>query len=158
MFIMQFYRSTECTQFTSLFFTLLFLKPAWFTCHENPPNKCAEITRRNDPPEKIRRGNLPDSCATLTRWIYSPELGAISTRGICLPENPLPRSESPGETQPATLPPPQQLRTRKEGGGGRRLTRLAHASWTGTFTFISLTWMVTYSHMTQHIRILNRAD
>jgi hypothetical protein len=30
------YRSTECTQFTYLFFALISF--AEFTCHENPPN------------------------------------------------------------------------------------------------------------------------
>ncbi len=36
-----------------LFILLCFsLEPAWFTGHENRPNKCAEITRQKNPPVK----------------------------------------------------------------------------------------------------------
>jgi hypothetical protein len=87
----------------------------------------------------ICRNNLPNPSATPTRGFYLPELGAIPACGIDLPERtPLPRSESPSKTQPATLPPsPHQLCVTEEGEGGGRLTRLAYASWTGTFPSIS---------------------
>ncbi len=101
-----------------IYFSFLYLfplKPAWFTCHKNPPNKCAEITRRNDP-RKIRRGNLPDLCATLTRWIYSPEIGANATRGICLPENPPSPLRIPRQ-DPARHPPPPPATPHNVGGG-----------------------------------------
>ncbi len=51
MIIMQF-TGLLSVHFTSFSFYFSFLqKPACFTGHENPPNKCAKITRRNDPPE-----------------------------------------------------------------------------------------------------------
>jgi hypothetical protein len=52
MFIMQ---STGPRNIHNLLFfssALLFFEPAWFTCNENPPSKCAEITRQNNPPGK----------------------------------------------------------------------------------------------------------
>ncbi len=77
-------------------------------CRNNPPEKYAS---------KIRRGNLPDLCATLTRWIYSPRKGATSTRGFCLPENPPSRLRIPRQ-DPARHPSPPPSNS-ANGGGGR---------------------------------------
>ncbi len=121
-------------------------KPAKWMCWNHPPKWPAKI---------IRRGNLPDLGATLTRGIYSPEIGAISTRGIGLPENPPSPLRIPRQDPARHPPPPQHLRMPEEGGGGRRLARLAHASWTGTFTFIPsheqlhIPYDTTYTHSIQ---------
>jgi hypothetical protein len=40
------YRSTEYTFYFPFLLLLFSSKPAWFTGHENPPNKCAKITRQ----------------------------------------------------------------------------------------------------------------
>ncbi len=141
-------------RFTFSLKTLLFFWP-W---------KPAKQMRWNNPPEKyaskICHENLPDLYATKTRQIYTQEKHATLTRSFACQRTPLPRSESPGKTRPATpSPPPPGNSVNGEGaGGGREPARLAHASWTGTFTFIPFSWMVTYSYMTQHIHILHRAD
>jgi hypothetical protein len=76
-------------------------------CRKGSPKQPAEI---------IRRGNLPNSSATLTRRFYSPEISAIATRGIDLPENP-PSTLRILRQDPARQPPPPL--TPRNGGGGR---------------------------------------
>ncbi len=104
--------------FTSLFFAL---KLACFVDYENPPNKCAKMTRQiNAPkgPAKIScRGNLPDSPARITRRIYSPEKSAISTRGLLASDPPFPAQNPLARPGPPSLPPPKQLRQRSQGEG-----------------------------------------
>ncbi len=118
-------------QFTDLliihfsFFFLCFsfhLKPACFIGHENPPNKCAKMTRQNNPPKwsarKVCHGNLLDSPAIKIRRIYSPDWPAISTRGLLARDPPFPAQNPQARPGPPSLPPsPQQLRQRSRGRG-----------------------------------------
>jgi hypothetical protein len=118
MIIMQF-TGLLSVHFTSFSF-LFFQKPACFTGHENPPNKCAKITRRNDPPEKS---------AMATCWIHTQPKPAEFTRrkdlpfqlAACLPEIPLPAQNPQARPGPPSLPPPGQFRQRSkwEGAGSR---------------------------------------
>jgi hypothetical protein len=98
-FIMQSTGPRNTHNLPFLFFALLFFEP---------------------PARKIRHDNLPDLCATLTRWIYSPEKGATSTHGFCLPERPpsplrIPRQDPARHPSPPP-PPPGNF---ANGGGGR---------------------------------------
>ncbi len=103
----------------SLFCFTFPLKPAWFTGHENPPNKCAEITRLK---------NTPVKSAVKTCQIYAQLKPAEFTRrkkpplqlaAFACQRNPLPRSESPGKTWPPIPPPPPPPGNSANGGGGR---------------------------------------
>jgi hypothetical protein len=102
MFIMLFYKST---------LDLLAMKTRQINALKSP----AQMT-----PKIIRRGNLLDLGTTLTRGIYSPEIGTISTRGIGLPENP-PSPLRIARQDPARHPPPppQKLHATEEGGRGQ---------------------------------------
>ncbi len=76
-------------------------KPAWYTGHENPPNKCAEITCQKNPPVKY--------AVKIARFMHDYNLLNLLTgktrnfnsRLLLAREPPLPRSESPGKTWPA---------------------------------------------------------
>ena len=124
----------------------------FFIACENPPNKCAKMTRKNI---------LPWKSAGFTRENNPPNLLARKTchfnSRLACQRSPLPRSKSPRQDKAPNLlpPPPTQLRQRSRREGGEESTRPACASWAGTFTFL---WMITYSRITQHIHILHRAD
>ncbi len=150
------YRSTECT-FLLLSF-LFFQKPTCFTGHENSPNKCAKINRRNNPPEKS---------AMATCWIHTRLKPAEFTfrkdapfqLAVCLPEIPPSLLKIPRE-DPARhpSPPPPQLRQRSRGeGAGSRPGAPTHLEQVLLLSF-PFSWMVTYPYMTRHIHILHRAD
>ncbi len=96
--------------------------------------------RWNNPPEKpaskIRHENLPDLCATKTRRIYSPENTPLQLEALRAREPPFPAQNPQARPGPPSLPSPPATPPTEEGGGGGDPARLAHASWTGTFTFI----------------------
>ncbi len=101
-----------------LFLLLFFLpKPACFTGHENPPNKCAKITRRNDLPEKSAMAacqiHMRLKPAEFTRR-NEPPFQLVA----CLPEIPPSLLRIPWQ-DPARhpSPPPQQLSQRSRGRG-----------------------------------------
>ena len=112
------------------------LKPACFTGHENPPNKCAKITRRNDPPEKPAMATCQIHMR-LKPTEFTPRKDPSFQLAACFPEIPpsllkIPRLDPARQPSPLspTAPPT------KPGGGGREPARPTHASWTGTYTFI----------------------
>ncbi len=149
--MMRHYRFTEYTQL--LFFSLLqshsnnSLNSCWIYLPQIHATMMCRKGFPNDLPEKITCQSQVDS----NPWILLPELGAIPARGIDLPEKP----PSPTQNPQAGPGPPFPPRAQRNGGGGGgwRLTRLANASWTGTFPFI-LPYMVnlhvlydtTYTH------------
>ncbi len=118
MIIMQF-TGLLSTHFTSLLFCFIFpLRPAWFTGHENPPNKFAKITRQK---------NLPVKSAMKTWQIYVRLKPAEFTRlknppfqlSACLPENPPSPLRIPRQ-DPARHPsPPPGNSVNGEGGRGQ---------------------------------------
>ena len=119
-------------------FTFLLCSTAsLFIACENPPNKCAKMTRQiNAPkwPAKMScRENLPDSPARITRRIYLPEKPAISTRGLLARDPPFPAQNPQAGPGSPTLPPHASANGAR--GGGREAARPTHAHWTGTFTF-----------------------
>jgi hypothetical protein len=142
--------------FTPLFFALISFEPTKYLL-----NLLAMKTHQINVPEWlakiIRRGNLQNSSATQTRGIYSPEISAIATRGIDLPENPPSPLRIPRQ-DPAHRPPPLPPLTPYNRGGGRgRGTDPARPDIVNryfSFPFISF----YIFNMTQHIRILHRAD
>ncbi len=138
MLIMQFTDLLIIHFFSFLCFLFFLLRPACFIVHENPPNKCAKIIRQNKWPARIScHSNLLDSPARITRRIYSPEKPAISTCGLLARDPPFHAQNPQARPGPPSLPPPPQTAPPTEpGGGGREPARPAHASWTGTFTFI----------------------
>ncbi len=131
-------QSTDSLIVHFFFFSSLALKLACFIDCENPPNKCAKMTRQINAskwPAKIScRENLPDSPARIIRRIYLPEKPAISTRGLLARDPPFPVQNPQARPGPPTLPPPTAPPTER-GGGGRELARPTHAYWTGTFPF-----------------------
>ena len=151
------YRSAEYTFYFSILSLFFSLKTPWFTGHENPPNKCAKITRQKNPPVK----STVKTCqiyvqrqpAEFTRRKNPP----LFFRLLLAREPPFPAQNPQARPGPPSLPPPAAPST-EQGGGGRELARPTHASWTGTFTFIPFSWIATYSYMTQHIHILHRVD
>ncbi len=105
--------------FTSLFLCLSLLqKPAWFTGHENPPNKCAKITRQKNPPVKS---------AMKTCQIYMRLRTAEFTRRkdppfqltACLPEKPPFPPHNPQAIPGPPSPPPPAAPSTEQGGGDR---------------------------------------
>ncbi len=118
---------------------------------ENPPNKCAKMTRQII---------LPWKSAGFTRENNPPNLLArktchFSSRLACQ-RSPLPCSKSPGKTRPANPPPPPHGSANGAGGGGREPARPTHAYWTGTFPFFShlmngciFLYNTTYTYSTQ---------
>jgi hypothetical protein len=120
------YRFTDCT---FLFLFLLCSTAYFFIACENPPNKCAKMTRQNILPWKtagfIRENNPPN---------YLPEKLAISTRGLLARDPPFPaQNPQAGHGPPTPLPPPPYGSANGVGGGGREPARPTHAYWTGTF-------------------------
>ena len=117
-----------------LYFSFTFLlcsTASLFIACENPPNKCAKMTRQIS-----CRENLPDSPARITRRIYLPEKPAISTGGLLARDPPFPAQNPQAGHGSPTLPPPHGSAT-GAGGGGREPTRPTHAYWTGTFLSFS---------------------
>ncbi len=144
MIIMQF-TGLLSVHFYFFFFCFSFLqKPAWFTGHENPPNKCAKITRRNDPPEKS---------AMTTCQIHTRLKPAEFTRRkdppfqptACLPVNPPSPLRIPRQDLARHSPPPLQLRQRSRGeGAGSRPGPPTHPEQVLLLSF-PFSWMATYS-------------
>jgi hypothetical protein len=120
MIIMQF---TDLLSVFFPFFCFFFSsKPACFTDHENPPNKCAKITRRNNPPEKS---------AMATCWIprrlkpaeFTLRKNPPFQLAACLPEIPpsllkIPRQDP--ACHPFPPPPPAAPPTEPGEGAGSR--------------------------------------
>ena len=96
------------------FFCFSFLqKPARFTGHENPPNKCAKITRRNDPPEKSAMATCQIHMR-LKPAEFNRQKDLPFQLAACLPEiPPFPAQNPQAGPGPPTLPPPP------DGAGGR---------------------------------------
>jgi hypothetical protein len=107
--------------FTSLYSLCFFSNPAWFTGHENPPNKCAKITRQKNPPVKS---------AVKTCQIYARLKPAEFTcrknpplqLTACLPENPpsplrIPRQDPTCNPSPPPPPPPPATPSMEKGEG-----------------------------------------
>ncbi len=112
----------QLTGLLSIHFTFLYLlclssKSAWFTGHENPPNKCAKITRQKNPPVKS---------AVKTCQIYVRLRPTEFTRrknpplqlAACLPEKPPSPLRIPRQ-DPARHPPPPPPGSSVNGEGGR---------------------------------------
>ncbi len=151
---MRHYRSTEYTQFTSLFFALISsLKTRWI----NLPNLLAV---------KHRQNKLPNSSAIPARGIGTRfSLARIrcdsNSRYWLAIVTPLPCSGFPGRSRPTIPSPPSPTPAPCDGGrggGGGESTRPARASQAGTFPFILLTWSIYMFCMIDNIRILHRAD
>ncbi len=116
-------------QFTDLlivhFFSFLFfaLKLACFIDYENPPNKCAKMSRQINAPKWPAKiyccGNLPDSPARITRRIYSPEKSAISTHGLLARNPPFPAQNPQARPGPPSLPPPPNSSANGARGRGQ---------------------------------------
>ncbi len=141
--------------FSSLLNSLLFI-----AC-ENPPNKCAKMTRQiNAPkwPAKIScRENLPDSPARITHRIYLPERPAISTRGLLARDPPFPAQNPQAGPGSPTLPPPRLRQWSWGEGAGRRPGPPTHIEQV-LLLFFHISWMATYPCKAQYIHILHRAD
>ncbi len=90
--------------------------------HQNdPPNKCAKMTRQNIlpwQPAGFTRENNPQN-------LLARKICHFNSRLACQ-RSPLPCSKSPGWTRPANPPPPAALPT-EQGGGGREPARPTHA-------------------------------
>ncbi len=150
---MRHYRFTEYTQL--LFFSLLHsknpLNSCWIYLPQNPATMMCRKGFPNELSEKITCQTQVDS----NPWHLLARIRCdSSSRDWLARESPLPHSESPSRTRPAN---PPRAPCNGGGGGGGRLTRLAYASWTGTFPFI-LPYMVNLHVLYEHIRILYRAD
>ncbi len=132
MFIMQFTGSLIVHFFSFSCFGICF-----FIDCENPPNKCAKMTRQINapkwPPKISCHENLPESPARIIRQIYSPEKSAISTRGLLARDPPFPAQNPQARPGPPTPPPHSSA----NGAGGRgQGAGPAHPRiWTGTFPF-----------------------
>jgi hypothetical protein len=118
-----------------------------FTCHENLPNKCAEISRQKNLSWQFAGFMFDFNPLNL----LAKNRRHFNSRLLLAREPPFPAKNSQARPAPPPFPPPPPTPPMEEGGGGRRLTRLAHASWTGTFTFIPLTWMVTHFYDTTYM-------
>ncbi len=103
-----------------LLFTLLCfsLKPAWFTGHENPPNKCAKITRQKNPPVKSAVKTCQIYARLYPAEFIRQEKAPLQLAAFACQRTPLPSSESPGKTRPA-IPPPPPPSNSANGEGGR---------------------------------------
>ena len=118
-------------------------------CQNDPPKWPANITRH---------GNLLDSPARITRRIYLPEKTSHFNSRLACQRSPLPCSKSPGRTWLAIPPPPLRLRQRSGGrgqGAGPAHPRILNSYFSFLF---HISWMATYSCITQYIHILHRAD
>jgi len=121
-------------------------------CQNDPPNKCAKMTRQNilpwQPAGFIRENNPPN--------LLARKICHFNSRLACQ-RSPLPCSKSPGWTRPANPPTPQlHQRSRGEGAGSRPgpPTHIEQV----LFLSFHISWMATYSCITQYIHILHRAD
>ena len=120
-------------------FSLLVKTRQWM-CQNDPPNKCAKMTRQNI---------LPWKSAGFTRENNPPNLLAR--------DPPFPAQDPPGRTWLASLlPPPPHGSANGAGGGGREPARPTHAYWTGTFPFFPhlmngyiFLYNTTYTYSTQ---------
>ncbi len=110
-------------------------------------------------PAKIScRENLPDSPTRIIRRIYLPEKPAISTRGFLARDPPFPAQNSQARPGPPTLPPPPTAPPTERGeGAGSRPGPPTHIEQV-LFISFPISWMATYSSITQHIHILHGAD
>jgi hypothetical protein len=102
MFIMRFYRSTEYTQFTSLFFTLLSL---------NPLDLLAMKTSQTNVPKS------PAVCDFDPRNLLARTRRHCNSRYWLAREPPFPAQNPQARPGPPPFPPP--LATPCSGGGGR---------------------------------------
>ncbi len=154
-------QSTDSLIIYFFFFLFLCSTACLFIACENPPNKCAKMTRQiNAPkwPAKIScRENLPDSPARIIRRIYLPEKPAISTRGLLAREHPFPAQNPQARPGPPPSPPPTAPLTERGEGAGSRPGPSTHIEQV-LFLSFHISWMATYSCITQHIHILHRAD
>jgi hypothetical protein len=141
-----YYRSTEYTQFTLLFFaSISFLKPTEYLLNLlamkprqiEVPEWLAKITCRTQ--VRLQPADFP--CQNQVRFQLA---------GLTCQSNPSPPLRTPRQDPARHSPPsPPPALHNGGGGGGGKLTRLAHASWTGTFPFIPLTWPIYIFYMTQ---------
>ncbi len=143
-----------------LFFSLLQFHPkthwisAEFTCHKTPPNWCAGKAWSNNSPKLLAE----PKCDSNPRFLLARNKCDSSSRYWLAREPPFPAQNPQERPGPPSPPLPPAAPRNGGGGGGGRLTRLAFASWTGTFPFIPLTWTIYMSQMIQHLLILYRAD
>ncbi len=153
-------QSTDSLIVHFLSFSSLLNSLSFIAC-ENPPNKCAKMTRQiNVPkwPAKIScRENLPDSLARITRRIYLPEKPAISTRGLLARDSPFPAQNPQAEHGSPTLPPPHSSTNGAGEGAGSRPGPPVYIEQV-LFLSFHISWMATYSCRAQYIHILHRAD
>ncbi len=116
---MRFYRSTEYTQFTSLFFTLLSLNPldllAMKTRQINVLKSPAEMTRQKNPPWQLA-GFM---CDFDPRNLLARNRRHCNSRYWLARETPFPAQNPQARPGPPPSPPPQQLRQRRKGGRGQ---------------------------------------
>ncbi len=123
-------------------------------CQNDPPNKCAKMTRHNILPWK----SAEFTCENNPPNLLARKTCHFNSRLACQ-RSPLPRSKSPGRTWLANPPPPPpRVRQRSGGwGAGRRPGPPTHIEQLLLLSF-HISWMVTYSYKTQYIHILHRAD
>ena len=123
-------------------------------CQNDPPNKCAKMTRQNILPWKparfTRENNLPNLLARKTSHFNSR---------LACQRSPLPCSKSPGRTRPANPPPPPPAAppTEHGEGAGSRPGPPTHIEQV-LFLSFPISWTATYSCITRYIHILHRAD
>ncbi len=119
-------------------------------CQNDPPNKCAKMTCQNI---------LPWKSAGFTHENNPPNLLArkichFNSRLACQ-RSPLPCSKSPSKTRPANPPPPHSSANGAGGGAGSRPGPPTHIEQV-LFLSFPISWMATYSCITQHIHIPHR--
>ncbi len=104
--------------------------------------------RWNNPPEKpastICRENLPDLCATITRWILlTGKTRHFNWRFLLAREPPFPAQNPQARPGPPSLPPPAPPPTEEGGGAGSRPGSPTHPEQVLLLSF-PFTWMDTY--------------
>ncbi len=103
-----------------------------FIAYENPPNKCAKLTRQINPPKCLAM----ETCQIHLR---------VWPANFTCQRSPLPRSKSPGRTWLANLLPPPQLRQRSRRGGGGGARSRPGPPMHLEQVLLLFSWMITYS-------------
>ncbi len=120
--------------------------------------KTRQINVPKWPAKTSCRENLPDPPTRIIRRIYLPEKPAISTRGLLARDPPFPaQNPQAGHGLPTLPPPPTAPPTERGEGAGSQPGPPTHIDQV-LFLSFHISWMATYSCITQYIHILHRAD
>ncbi len=163
MFMMQFIDLLIVHSFFSFYLSFLCLEACLFHClwkpaeqmrQNDPPNKCAKMTRQNILPWQPARF----TCENNPPNLLARKICHFNSRLACQ-RSPLLCSKSPGWTRPANPPPPPPAapQTEQGEGAGSRPGPATHIEQVLLLSF-PISWMATYSYMTWYIHILYRAD